>query len=142
MRDGLIDGDGGITRKGWDLLNADSLKLERNSLAWLRRKFQGVRDEGHDSYDDLVGSLWFDPQAPEQAYLIDLASSEGRGERADMSDASYSDLPYVAFDGVSDFGSSVLGGAINFFNVEPESAWEEIEATLEREESARRARRR
>ena len=137
---GLVDRQGVITRKGWDQLNRDIGKIERNSLSWLRRKFQNVRDEGHDSYGDLVGTLWFDPRDPAQAYLIDLAAEAGdygRAERIDMVDLSYGDLAEVAFDGVSDFGASVLGGAINFFNVEPDS-WEEIEATLERGQRARR----
>jgi len=142
---GLVDRQGVITRNGWDRLNQDARKIERNSLAWLRQKFQNVRDEGHDSYGDLVGTLWFDPRDPAQAYLIDLAAEagdHGRSERIDMVDRSYGDLADVAFDGVSDFGASVLGGAINFFNVEPADSWEEIEATLEREERGRRARRR
>lgn len=133
IESGLVDRQGTITPKGWDLLNRDVGKIERNSLSWLSRKFKGVRDEGHGSFDELIGTVWFNPQNPEQAYLIDLAAEAGQGERIDMSDASYGDLADSVFDGVSDFGGSVLGGAITFFNVEPES-WAEIEATLERQE--------
>lgn len=129
LRDGLVDAEGEITQKGWDLLNADVSKLERNALSWLRQKFQHVRDEGHGSTDELIGAVWFDPYNEEHAYLIELASQKGRNERIDMVDASYGDLANTAFNGVSDFGASVLGGAIYFFNVEPESAWEIIEET-------------
>lgn len=139
---GWIDKEGELTQKGWDLLNDDIDKLERNSLSWLRRKFQHARDDGHSSTDELVGSFWFDPTNPEHAYLIDLASSSpGSSERIDMSDASFGDLADTAFDGVSDLGGNVLGGQIVFYGVKPED-WAVIEATndaeYQRERSARR----
>jgi hypothetical protein len=126
-RAGLVDDEGEITRAGWDLLNEDIGKLERNALSWLRRKFLHVRDDGHGSADSLVGSVWFDPYNEEQAFLIELASQKGRSERIDMVDASYGDLANTAFNGVSDFGASVLDGAIYFFDIEPEDVWEIIE---------------
>lgn len=128
---GLIKADGEITQKGWDQINADIGKIERNSMAWMRQKFQHARDEGHDSHDDLVGTFWFNPDDPEHAYLVDLASQSGRNERVDMIDASYGDLSKTAFDGVSDFGGGLLGGAIYFFDVQPEDM-EAVEATLSR----------
>jgi len=126
-RAGLVTHTGEITARGWDLLNDDIGKIENNALAWLRRKFQHVRADGHSGDDSLVGSVWFDPYNEEQAFLIELASQKGRNERIDMIDLSYGDLARTAFDGVSDFGANVLGGAVYFFNVEPEGVWEIIE---------------
>jgi hypothetical protein len=128
LRAGLVDDAGEITRTGWDLLNEDIRKIEGNALSWLRRKFQHARDDGHGSGGDLVGSVWFDPYNEEHAYLIELASQKGRSERIDMVDASYGDLANTAFNGVSGFGANVLGGAIYFFDVQPEEVWEIIEA--------------
>lgn len=129
IREGWIDAQGEITNDGWDLLNDDTAQIERNALAWMSKKFLNARDEGHDKYDDLVGTFWFDPTDPEQAQLIELAADTGRQERIDVVDASYGDLARTAFKLVSDFGSSVLGGSITFFGVSPEDM-ETIEETL------------
>lgn len=116
-----MDSKGDITRKGWDQINEDMDRVEANTLAWLRFTFVAVRDEGHDSYGDLVGMLWFDPNNYEQARLVELASQDGgRGERIDMVDVSYGDLGNTAFNGISDFGASVLGGQVTFYDVKPE----------------------
>jgi hypothetical protein len=133
---GLIDDDAEITAQGWQQLNEDIEQLEVNALKWLKKTFSHVRDDGH-SDDSLVGAVWFDPTDKRQAELIELASaSPGRSERIDMADASYGDFALVAFDGVSDFGSNVLGGAINFSHVE-EGVWETIEETLAKPSSSR-----
>jgi hypothetical protein len=130
LSSGFTDKRGEITRKGWDQINEDTVRIERNALAWMRQKFGTVRDDGHDGHDDLVGSFWFDPHNPEQADLIELAADTGRQERIDMVDTSFGDLGRTAFYGISDFGASVLGGAITFFDVKPEDM-EIIEETLE-----------
>jgi len=128
---GVMTADGEITDKGWVLLNRDTERLERNSLAWMKATFNSIRDDGNNRYDDLVGSFWFDPTNYDQAWLVELASSSpGRSERIDMTDASYGDLANTAFDGVSAFGGSVLGGAITFFDVKLEDM-EIIEQTIE-----------
>jgi len=118
-----------ITDEGWVQLNKDIQQLEQNALRWLKKTFVHVRNDGHAD-ETLVGVVWFDPTKKRQAELINLASaSPGASERIDMVDASFGDLAASAFDGVSDFGSSILGGAIHFSEVTPES-WEAIEATL------------
>lgn len=116
----LVTKKGEITNAGWDQLNKDVSQLERNSLNWLKKKFGGARDDGHDS-DDLVGSVWYDPENTEQMELLELASpSPGRSERIDMQDASFGDLSHTVWEGVSDFGEAVLGGAITFFDCDEE----------------------
>jgi len=137
----MVDREGEITPKGWDQLNDDVDRLENNSLAWLRRKFKGVRDEGHGQYDDLIGTLWFDPTNLEQANLIDLAADTGANERIDMVDSSYGDLADTAFDGVSWFGSFVLGGHVTFFDVKPEDM-EIVQETMDRWRRTHRTQRR
>ena len=120
---------GDITLAGWAKLNADIRQIEGNALAWLHEKFTNVRDEGHGTHGDLIGTFWFDPTDPEQAHLVELAADTGRQERVDMVDASYGDLAKTAFDGVSDFGASVLGGGVTFFDVKPEDM-EAVEETI------------
>lgn len=131
-----VTDDGEITAEGWEVLNDDVMKLERNAMAWLRKKFHGARDDGHAGGDgeELVGSFWFDPENYEHARLVELASesvpytegrfscSFGRCERIDMSDGSYGDLSGSAWDDVSDFGACVLGGAITFSHIPTEVA--------------------
>ena len=136
-RRGLIDQEGEISDRGWAQLNRDIDRIERNALAWMRSTFNNVRDEGHDQYDDLRGTFWFDPTNDTQAWLVELASPSGHNERIDMSDASYGDLADTAFTGVSDFGASVLGGQITFFDVQPEDM-DTIEQTTSRASRRRR----
>ena len=134
LEQGWIDKEGGITPKGWDTLNNDLPILERNALAWLRASFRNARDDGHDSFGDLVGAFWFDPEDPRQAELVSL----GVAERIDMSDSSYGDLADTVWEGVSPFGS-VLGGAINFSNIDPD-VMERVEENADRARGQRRAR--
>jgi hypothetical protein len=138
---GMIDDDANttITDRGWDQINKDVAQLERNSVAWLDKTFISSRAEGHGGHggEELIGTVWFDPTNPEHAELIELAyddqgrgSGFGRSERIDMNDASYGGLANSVWTGVSDFGASVLGGQIMFFDVSPEDI-ATMEQTLE-----------
>lgn len=142
-KDVLVDAEGEITTKGWELLNEDMSKIERNALSWLKKTFENVRDEGHGGHsgEELIGTFWFDPTDPHQAYLVELATDEGgRSERIDMVDLSYGDFAQTAFDGVSRFGGSVLGGSITFFDVKPEDmevVQDTVQADLDRKAGRR-----
>jgi len=129
---GLATIDGDITEAGWDELRDDEATLEKNSLAWLRRKFKNVRDEGRGrarDARDLVGTFSFDAHDLEEAELVQL----GIDERIDMIDGSYGDLNSTVWTGVGEFGANILGGQINF-EVEPDVR-AEIEETLDRSPS-------
>jgi hypothetical protein len=131
-KEGWIDAKGELTYKGSERLSKDLSMMERNAMAWLTDRFRHIRVDGHDNHGDLIGSVWFDPTNEAHAYLIELASDPpGRGERIDMADSSFGDLANTAFDGVSNIGENVLGGQVNFFDVQSED-WETIEQTLER----------
>lgn len=134
MRTGLVDAEGGITSKGWDLLNKDISQLEHNALKWLKDTFDGARDDGHDRYDDLVGGFWFDLDKPHQVEMLDV----GLDERIDMSDSSYGDLANVVWKGVSEFGESVLGGAIHFFDISDDVKEEISDLAFELQKKRRR----
>jgi hypothetical protein len=112
LKEGLIDEEGQITAKGWEVLSADVGRLEENSMRWLRKHFVSAVDHGHDSRGDLVGLLTYDKANKKQREVVDLGR-EGN-ERIDMVDSSYGGLADSAFDGVSDFGGSLLGGAVTF----------------------------
>jgi hypothetical protein len=128
MEFGMVDSEGKITQLGWDRLVADSMKLETNSIEWLRKTFESARDEGHDVQGDLVGEVWFDPRDPDQVEEIYI----GLDERIDMSDSSYGSLANVVWKNVSGFGQSVLSGAINFekFGRDNQTFKNEIEELL------------
>ena len=111
---GFVTADGEITEEGWKILNDDIMQLERNCVRWLKDKFSGVYDTGHDMSDDLVGALFYNPRSSIQRYLIDL----GIRERIDFIDTSYGDLADTVWDKVSRFGASVLGGHITFEKAE------------------------
>lgn len=108
--------EGAITDAGWKQLNEDIPRIERNAMAWLRKTFNSARDDGH-SGEELVGSVWYDPADERQMELIELAAPGA--ERIDFQDTGFGGFR-TAFDGVSKFGSLVLGGAIVFFDVDEE----------------------
>jgi hypothetical protein len=133
LKEGLVDEKGKITRRGWDLLNKDIATLERNGLAWLRKTFGNASDQGHDAQGGLIGSVSFDPLNVAHARNILM----GKNERIDFSDASYGDFARDAWKGVSDFGQEVLGGSINFFDVDA-NALEIAEKTTDRADRRKR----
>lgn len=122
VKQGLITEANKLTEAGYEHLNNDIVRLERNALDWLKKTFNSVRDEGHN-HDDLVGTFWWDPTNKNQLEEIAI----GLSERVDMSDASYGTLSRDAWKGVSSFGQLVLGGAINFFDIDSD----EIDTLLE-----------
>lgn len=127
LRKGLIDKEGTVTQKGWDALNEDIAKLERNAYGWLRKVLDGARDEGHGDSGDLVGGYWFDAKDPKQVDVV-LAGAE-RG----ISENDF-DLDKYAWKGVSDFGIALLDISV-YLNLEEEvldkvkalEAWERTE---------------
>jgi len=110
----FVHTDGTITQAGWTTLNKDVERLEINSMNWLKHKFEGAQDEGHNNYGELAGTLWYDPKDKAQLDLLDI----GQTERLDMVDSSYGDLAKTVWNGVSGFGQGVLGGAIHILDVE------------------------
>lgn len=127
FRKNLIDDQGEITRKGWDVLVEDMRKLEENALGWLRKNFEGARDEGHDGVGDLVGGFWFDARNPKQLEVMLVGVEHGINE-------SDFDLNSNVWKGLSKFGGSFLDVSINL-NVSEEvrdkanalEAWERTE---------------
>jgi len=118
------DDDGTISGEGWDQLVMDIYELEGNSLAWLAKTFSYAKDDGHDSLGDLVGRFWWSPTNRSQLETLEI----GLRERIDMSDSGYGDLANSVWKGVSDFGQSVLGGAINFEKVDSDEVDDLLDA--------------
>lgn len=115
----FLNANGTITPAGWEQINKDVSKIERNAVAWLRKTFVSARDDGHTG-NELVGSVWYDPSNKDQMELLELASpSPGRGERIDFQDRSFGNFS-SSMDGVSRFGQTVIGGCIVFFDVDEE----------------------
>ncbi len=136
MKAGLVDATGKITDRGWEVLNKDFRTLETNALTWLRKIFGRASDQGHDSSGDLIGSVSFNPRNATQAHNVVV----GKNERVDFSDASYGDFARSgAWKGVSNFGQSVLGGHITFFDIQPPEAFEIAEETADKAAARRRA---
>lgn len=88
-------------------------------MTWLRKTFNSARDEGHGGHfgDELIGTFWFDTGKVNQAEMLMM----GLDDRIDMTDTSFGDLGNTAWKGVSDFGADVLGGSINFFDIDDEA---------------------
>ena len=131
---GLVNAKGEVTKMGWDRINEDVTRLERNAVAWLKKTFGSARDEGHGGHggEELIGTFWFDPSKLDHAENV----YEGVNDRIDMSDSSYGGLYRDVWKGVSDFGQSVLGGQVNVFGVD-QDALDEVDATLEADRKRR-----
>lgn len=115
ISDGLITEDGEITNKGWDVYTEGVIKLEHNIVAWLREKFSGASDEGHDTYGELIGSLWADLDNPEHTkYLYDSFGDlfDENWYAYDLGREDYEKW----FDGVSDFVAWIEDPALHFFD--------------------------
>ncbi len=130
LKAGFIDARGTITDRGWKQLVKDMRVLEDNGLFWLKKVFEHAREEGHDASGDLIGSITFDPWSPVQADNL----IAGRNERIDFSDTTYGDFAKSrdSWKGVSPFGQSLLGGSINFFDIQPPEADDIVEEAAER----------
>lgn len=132
LREGLIDKEGEVTQKGWDLLNEDIGKLERNVFGWLRKSLDGARDEGHGDSGDLIGGFWFDAHNPKQLEIVVVGVENGINE-------SDFDLDLLAWKDLSDFGTAILNVNI-YLNVDKEvldkalakEAWERTERQRDR----------
>lgn len=109
---GFVTKDGSITEAGWAQLQKDMQQAERNALAWLKKHFVGARDEGHDSHDDLIGTLYWNPRSKKQREMIML----GANERIDFDDSSYGGMT-TAWDGASGF-AIIMTGSITFFDLD------------------------
>ena len=110
VRGGFVNEQGAITVRGWKTLNEDIRHIERNAVGWLKKNFLSARDEGHGD-DELVGTVWYRPTDKKQTSML----MDGvEGERLDLE--GYKDLWRDAWAGVSEFGQSVLGGEIVFFD--------------------------
>jgi hypothetical protein len=133
VKEGLVDEQGKITKRGWELLNKDIAALERNALGWLRKTFGNASDQGHDAQGGLIGSVSFDPLNVSHARNILM----GKNERIDFSDSSYGDFAREAWKGVSTFGQEVLGGSINFFDID-QNALDIAEETVDRADRRKR----
>lgn len=127
LRKTLIDDQGEITQKGWDVLNEDMSKLEGNALGWLRKNLEGARDEGHGDSGDLIGGFWFDARNPKQLEIVLVSVERGINE-------SDFDLDPHVWKGLSKFGGSFLDVSV-YLNLEKEvldkanalEAWERTE---------------
>lgn len=111
LKQGLISRAGEITERGWESLSEDIMTVERNALAWLRRHFKSVRDEGHTTNDDLVGSVWYDSTDKVSAKLVHEFHQPETMQLTDITELC---------DGTGLFGV-VIGGWLEFYDVSPDT---------------------
>lgn len=132
---GLLDEDvkDDLSERGWKIVGEDIEKLNENSLAWLRRKFEKVIYVDRNSEGSFMGSFLFDVRDPKQADLVHT----GLTERIDMLDASYGDLANSVWDSTSEM-SRLLSGSINFDADDKGEILEAIERRLAWERTTKR----
>ena len=94
----------------WQTLIDDSMKIEQNTMKFLKSKLNWARDEGHDSYSDLIGSC--DAERGTPGYDFIMYYSE---QNRDGSDRLEMDCIY---EGISDLGKKLIDVELFFFNVD------------------------
>jgi hypothetical protein len=113
----LVDQDGNLTDKAWDILNEDDVRIERNVITWLQDTFYNARDEGHGGYggEERIGTLWVDTDDTKQTGLI-------WDEDGDKFDDPWYDHDFDKevwdrwYEGTSDLTKSVLDVQLDFFS--------------------------
>jgi hypothetical protein len=116
---GLITDSGEVTQLGWDTLNEDSMKIERNVLNYLKETFVFASDEGHDSGGDLIGSLDINVNDSKQLEAID-GEFISENSRIIHSDNFTNEESIKFINGISDFGKMYLEVEIEYFDIPPE----------------------
>ena len=67
-----------LTQEEWDQINDGTSQIENRIVAWLSDTFNGATSEGH-SDEELVGSMWVDPENKEQLDVLRSAEWVSKG---------------------------------------------------------------
>ena len=110
VKEGIIDNSGELTNRGKKVLEGAASDVEKSVLRFYTLVFESVRDDGHDSSEDLIGSLKFDPENSEQLELL----IDGHIDAEPMSKGK-GDLPFNLE--LDSFPDAVLDIKLSFFNV-------------------------
>jgi hypothetical protein len=72
LEDGLLEGevDISISDKGWEVLVEGITQWEKMIVSHLNQDFDGARDEGHDSENCRIGTLFIDTDEVSQMELL------------------------------------------------------------------------
>jgi len=71
--DGEINEDEEID---WEYLSNSIIKVEANVLGWIRKKFGPAQDEGHDTDDTLIGTIWVESGSEADDIIKDLIEAD------------------------------------------------------------------
>jgi len=97
-----------------------AMQIERNMLRWLKKNVGNARDEGHDSRDDLVGSVFVEKGSEGHQFILDALEA---GEP--MSFGGYSNLPFDATEGVDEKYAWYFNPELEFFDGPEEESEED-----------------
>ncbi len=95
-----------------------AMKIEQNMLRWLKENIGFARDEGHDSSDDLIGTIFVASGSEAEEFINEGNQHKG----AEPYSEGRGDLPFDSFEGVDDQYISLFDPALSFFGGNEESA--------------------
>lgn len=94
-----------------DSITQAAMQIERNMLNWLNSNIGNARDEGHDSSDDLIGSIFVESNSEAEEFIAE--GNEHQGE--EPYSTGKGDLPFDPFEGVADELISLFNPSLSFF---------------------------
>lgn len=95
----------------WETLTQDCLGFEMSMIRYMAHQGILCRNEGHDGYDDMIGTAWMNLANPRHCYFIYTALQDGADEYWDHTDLN--DFEYCMKD-ISDLGKRVIDARLNF----------------------------
>jgi hypothetical protein len=109
----------GWTDEDSDRITNAAMQLESNAMKYLRKQFSGARDDGHDSYGDLIGAVWLVLDGSEKSKnAAQLFLSAGGSSSERLRDWG---LHEGIYDGIADdILEHSVDVEINFFGIEPD----------------------
>lgn len=96
-------------KKTTPLTTDDYIQIEANVMKYLRKKFPFIRDEGHGSNGELIGTIMFDSNE-----LLEEIKSVSGYEPLSTATGSYPEMLEV-FAGVPDNIDAVV--SLDYFNI-------------------------
>lgn len=115
-----------LTDEAWEILTQDIETLEDNLIDWIQQRYKiRMRDEGHDTYGDFIGTCWFDKSNTE---AFNFVMERNEDEYADYDSViqqsnEFDEWGSPVFKGMSQLGKKLIDVTITFFNIDKE-LWE------------------
>jgi hypothetical protein len=102
-----------LDKEKWNQISDAIGQIERNAMKWLRANSSGISNEGHDSYDTLLGSLYVEEGSPQHEMVLDALEDDH--EEPYMTSAGTMVIPDdVLYAGIEDWIARLMDVNLSF----------------------------